>query len=71
MTPETVKGLKKSYLIAVESEALDFEFMGAEFDTRYAKFLIEFYEDAFKGVKQPKEVKEPVEEVKKTSKRKK
>ena len=43
MNPENIKGLQKAYDKAVAEKATEFSYQGAEFDTKYAYFLLEFY----------------------------
>jgi len=48
-TADMLKRLKAAHHKAVSSRADQFVFDGHDFDTRYAKYLIEYLEPKFKG----------------------
>lgn len=50
-TKQAVKQLRADYDKAVEENKTEFESMGAEFNTGYAKYLLEFYESRIDQLK--------------------
>lgn len=49
-TAEMLERLKKAYAHAVETNLESFEFDGNEFNTNYAKYLIEYLDNTLFGV---------------------